>query len=77
MVGISRPIVKHSFMAQHAAEIPMLVKKAFHIATTGRPGPVVIDIPKDVTDPSVKLPYEYPQAVKLRSYSVPDKGHSG
>lgn len=77
MVGISRPIVKHSFMAQHAAEIPMLVKKAFHIATTGRPGPVVIDIPKDVTDPAVKLPYDYPQAVKIRSYSVPDKGHSG
>lgn len=77
MVGISRPIVKHSFMAQHPAEIPLLVKKAFHIATTGRPGPVVIDIPKDVTDPKIKLPYSYPKDIKLRSYSIPGKGHSG
>jgi len=77
MVGISRPIVKHSFMVQHASEIPAVVKKAFHIATTGRPGPVVIDIPKDVTDPKLKLPYEYPSDVKMRSYAVPSKGHSG
>ncbi len=77
MVGISRPIVKHSFMAQDPAEIPMLVKKAFHIATTGRPGPVVIDIPKDVTDPKVKLPYQYPKSIKMRSYAVPGKGHAG
>ena len=77
MVGISRPIVKHSFMVQHASEIPAVVKKAFHIATTGRPGPVVIDIPKDVTDPKLKLPYEYPSDVKMRSYTVPGKGHSG
>jgi len=77
MVGISRPVVKHSFMAQDPSEIPMLVKKAFHLATTGRPGPVVIDIPKDVTDPKVKLPYSYPKDVKLRSYTVPGKGHSG
>lgn len=77
MVGISRPIVKHSYMANDPAEIPMLVKKAFHLATTGRPGPVVIDIPKDVTDPKNKLPYEYPKSIKMRSYSVPGKGHSG
>ena len=77
MVGISRPIVKHSFMARNAAEIPLLVKKAFHIATTGRQGPVVIDIPKDVTDPRVKLPYAYPGDIHLRSYSVPEKGHPG
>lgn len=77
MVGISRPIVKHSFMVQSAEEIPMVVKKAFYIATTGRPGPVVIDIPKDVTDPANKLPYEYPETVKMRSYSVPSKGHTG
>ena len=77
MVGISRPIVKHSFMVRDPSEIPMIVKKAFHIATTGRPGPVVIDIPKDVTDPKVKLPYEYPADIKLRSYTVPAKGHSG
>lgn len=77
MVGISRPIVKHSFMVQHASEIPAVVKRAFHIATTGRPGPVVIDVPKDVTDPKLKLPYEYPSDVKMRSYTVPGKGHSG
>jgi len=77
MIGISRPIVKHSYMVQNAAEIPMLVKKAFHLATTGRPGPVVIDIPKDVTDPKIKLPYVYPSDVKMRSYTVPGKGHSG
>ena len=77
MVGISRPIVKHSFMARDPSEIPMLVKKAFYIATTGRPGPVVIDIPKDVTDPKIKFPYEYPADIKLRSYTVPSKGHSG
>ena len=77
MVGISRPIVKHSFMARNAAEIPMLVRKAFHIATTGRQGPVVIDIPKDTTDPRVKLPYAWPGDIHLRSYSVPEKGHPG
>ena len=77
MVGISRPIVKHSFMVEDPADIPMVVKKAFHIATTGRPGPVVIDIPKDVTDPKVKNPYEYPKDIKMRSYTVPGKGHSG
>jgi len=77
MLGISRPIVKHSFMVEDPADIPMIVKKAFHIATTGRPGPVVIDIPKDVTDPKVKNPYEYPKDIKMRSYTVPGKGHSG
>ena len=77
MVGVSRPIVKHSFMVQDPAEIPRIVKKAFHIATTGRPGPVVIDIPKDVTDPKTKFDYEYPADIKMRSYAVPAKGHSG
>ncbi len=77
MVGVSRPIVKHSFMVQNSAEIPHIVKKAFHIATTGRPGPVVIDIPKDVTDPKIKFDYEYPADIKMRSYAVPAKGHSG
>ena len=77
MVGVSRPIVKHSFMVQHASDIPTIVKKAFHLATTGRPGPVVIDVPKDVTDPTTKFPYEYPKEVKMRSYQVPGKGHSG
>lgn len=77
MIGVSRPIVKHSFMVQNPAEIPLIVKKAFHIATTGRPGPVVIDIPKDVTDPKTKFGYEYPANIKMRSYAVPAKGHSG
>lgn len=77
MVGVSRPVVKHSFMVQDASEIPHIVKKAFHIATTGRPGPVVIDVPKDATDPKIKLPYEYPQDIKMRSYQVPSKGHTG
>ena len=77
MVGVSRPIVKHSFMARKATDIPIMVKKAFHIASTGRPGPVVIDIPKDVTDPKDKQPYVYPAEIKIRSYAVPGKGHSG
>ena len=77
MVGISRPVVKHSFMVRKAQDIPLIVRKAFHIATTGRPGPVVIDIPKDATDPKIKQPYEYPEDIKLRSYTVPAKGHSG
>lgn len=77
MVGISRPIVKHSFMVQNAEDIPAIVKKAFYIATTGRPGPVVIDVPKDVTDPARKFEYHYPESVKMRSYSVPSKGHTG
>ena len=77
MIGVSRPIVKHSFMVQNPADIPLIVKKAFHIATTGRPGPVVIDIPKDVTDPKTKFGYEYPADIKMRSYAVPAKGHSG
>ncbi len=77
MVGVSRPVVKHSFMAQKAEDIPSIVKKAFHIATTGRPGPVVIDIPKDVTEPSEQYPYEYPETLKIRSYIPPQKGHTG
>ena len=77
MVGISRPVVKHSFMVQKAEDIPMIVKKAFHIAESGRPGPVVIDIPKDATDPGITRPYKYPEDIKIRSYSAPTKGHSG
>ncbi len=77
MIGVSRPIVKHSFMVQNPQDIPAIVKKAFFIATTGRPGPVVIDIPKDVTDPAVKFEYAYPESVKIRSYVPPAKGHGG
>ncbi|MFL2697682.1 MAG: acetolactate synthase 3 large subunit [Gammaproteobacteria bacterium] len=77
MIGVSRPIVKHSFLAQKAEEIPEIVKKAFHIATTGRPGPVVIDIPKDVSDPGYTFDYEYPKEVDIRSYKPVKEGHSG
>ena len=77
MIGISRPIVKHSFIVRTATDIPIMIAKAFHIATTGRPGPVVIDIPKDTTDPKVEFPYTYPTDTVLRSYAVPGKGHSG
>ena len=68
MIGVSRPAVKHSFLVQDAAQIPDIVKKAFYIATTGRKGPVVIDVPKDRTDPAHKFPYEYPSEVQIRSY---------
>src|SRR5690606_15703532 len=77
MVGISRPVVKHSFMVKHASEIPEIVKKAYHIAATGRPGPVVIDVPKDITHPAQTFPYEYPDKVKIRSYTPATRGHSG
>ena len=74
MIGVSRPIVKHSFLVQSAEDIPEIVKKAFHIATTGRPGPVVIDIPKDYTDPEYKFEFNYPSEVNMRSYNPPKKG---
>lgn len=77
MVGISRPIVKHSFLVKDATEIAGVIAKAFFIAGSGRPGPVVVDIPKDVTDPNHRVPYEYPEKVKIRSYQPTSKGHSG
>ncbi|WP_049724102.1 acetolactate synthase 3 large subunit [Gilvimarinus polysaccharolyticus] len=77
MVGISRPIVKHSFMIKHPSEIPDVVKQAFYIARTGRPGPVVIDVPKDLTAPFETFPYEYPEKVKIRSYTPATRGHAG
>ena len=76
MIGVSRPIVKHSFLVQSAEDIPEIVKKAFHIATTGRPGPVVIDIPKDFTDPEHKFEFNYPSEVNMRSYNPPKKGNT-
>lgn len=75
MIGVSRPVVKHSFMVKNCAEIPEVVKKAFHIATTGRPGPVVIDVPKDTTDPAVTAPYAFPESVSLRSYNPAVRGN--
>ena len=77
MVGISRPIVKHSFIIKHPSEIPEVIKKAFYLAESGRPGPVVVDIPKDMGDPSQKFEYSYPKKAKLRSYSPALRGHSG
>ena len=74
MIGVSRPIVKHSFLVQRAEDIPEIVKKAFHIATTGRPGPVVIDVPKDLTDPDHKFEFTYPSEIKMRSYNPPKNG---
>ncbi|WP_015048818.1 acetolactate synthase 3 large subunit [Simiduia agarivorans] len=77
MVGVSRPIVKHSFLVKDAADIPATIKKAYYIASTGRPGPVVVDLPKDVTNPADKFEYSYPKKIKLRSYTPIEKGHSG
>ena len=77
MIGVSRPVVKHSYLIKNAQEIPNAVKEAFYIAKSGRPGPVVIDIPKDATEPADQFPYEYDQEVSLRSYSPATKGHTG
>ena len=77
MIGVSRPIVKHSFQVRHTTQLPEVVKKAFFLAASGRPGPVVIDIPKDITRPDERFPYVYPERVKLRSYAPALRGHSG
>ena len=77
MVGISRPVVKHSFIVKKAEDIPGILKKAFYIASTGRPGPVVVDIPKYPVNPTLKYPYEYPKSVELRSYNPTVNGHKG
>ena len=75
-VGITRPIVKHNFLVKDARDLASTLKKAFHIARTGRPGPVVVDIPKDVS--FKKVPYSgYPQSVEMRSYNPVRKGHGG
>ena len=77
MVGVSRPIVKHSFLVTRAEDIAATIAKAYYIAATGRPGPVVVDIPKDVTEPNYKVPYDFPHEVKMRSYQPRKKGHRG
>lgn len=76
-VGITRPCVKHNFLVKSLDNLLPTLKKAFFIATTGRPGPVVIDIPKDVTDPNIKVEYEYPESIEMRSYNPTVKGHTG
>ncbi|MGD8164626.1 acetolactate synthase 3 large subunit [Pantoea sp. FN0307] len=77
MVGISRPIVKHSFLVKQTEEIPTIIKKAFWLAASGRPGPVVIDLPKDILNPANKLPYVWPESVSMRSYNPTTQGHKG
>lgn len=75
-VGITRPIVKHNFLVKDVRDLAITMKKAFHVARTGRPGPVVVDIPKDVS--FKKAAYSsYPQTVEMRSYNPVKKGHSG
>ncbi len=74
-VGITRPCVKHNILVKNAADIAPSIKKAFYLASTGRPGPVVVDIPKDITID--KTNYFYPKNVELRSYNLVTKGHSG
>ncbi|MCL2894112.1 acetolactate synthase 3 large subunit [Brenneria tiliae] len=77
MVGISRPIVKHSFLVKQAEDVPTVLKKAFYLASSGRPGPVVVDLPKDVMNPANKQPYMYPDHVSMRSYNPTVQGHKG
>lgn len=74
-VGITRPCVKHNFLVKDVKDLAVTMKKAFHIARTGRPGPVLVDIPKDVT--RNKCRFEYPNQVSLRSYNPVTKGHQG
>jgi acetolactate synthase-1/2/3 large subunit len=74
-VGITRPIVKHNMLVKDVKDLASTIKKAFHIATTGRPGPVVVDIPKDVTAASCE--FVYPESVAMRSYHPVRKGHAG
>ncbi len=75
-VGITRPIVKHNFLVKNAEDLALIMKKAFHIARSGRPGPVVVDIPKDVS--FKRVPYTgYPESVEMRSYNPVRKGHGG
>ena len=74
-VGITRPCVKHNFLVKDVKDLAVTIKKAFYVASTGRPGPVVVDVPKDVT--AAKCKFEYPKEIRLRSYNPVIKGHSG
>ncbi len=74
-VGITRPCVKHNFLVKDVKELATTLKKAFYIATTGRPGPVLVDLPKDIT--AAKTVFDYPHNIKMRSYSPTLKGHTG
>ncbi|TNH02169.1 acetolactate synthase 3 large subunit [Testudinibacter sp. TR-2022] len=77
MVGISRPVVKHSFLVKRVEDLAETIKKAFYLAASGRPGPVVIDLPKDIVNPANKIPYVYPKSITLRSYNPNIHGHKG
>ena len=74
-VGITRPCVKHNFLVKDVRDLAVTIKKAFYIASTGRPGPVLIDIPKDVSMQSCI--FDYPKEIEMRSYKPIDKGHTG
>jgi len=74
-VGITRPCVKHNFLIKDVRDLAITLKKAFYIAATGRPGPVVVDVPKDITQH--RCAYEYPASVSMRSYNPTGKGHAG
>lgn len=76
-VGITRPCVKHNFLVKDINDLAETMKKAFYVASSGRPGPVVVDVPKDITDPSIKVDYHYPEEIEMRSYHPIIKGHSG
>lgn len=76
MVGCSRPVVKHSFLVKKATDIPMAIAKAYYIANTGRPGPVVVDLPKDLVNVQDQHSYEFPTDVTMRSYNPTLKGHN-
>jgi len=75
MVGCSRPIVKHSFLVKRAEDIPDAIAKAYYIANTGRPGPVVVDLPKDIVNVMEEHPYVFPSDVTMRSYNPTVRGH--
>ncbi|MEC9262755.1 MAG: thiamine pyrophosphate-binding protein, partial [Pseudomonadota bacterium] len=75
MVGCSRPIVKHSFLVKRAEDIPDAIAKAYYIANTGRPGPVVVDLPKDIVNVMEEHPYVFPTDVSMRSYNPTVRGH--
>jgi acetolactate synthase-1/2/3 large subunit len=74
-VGITRPCVKHNFLVKDVGDLAETIKKAFYVATTGRPGPVVVDVPKDVS--IAKAPFAYPAKIEMRSYKPVNKGHTG
>ncbi|WP_343153066.1 biosynthetic-type acetolactate synthase large subunit [Buchnera aphidicola] len=76
MIGISRPIVKHSFLVQKTSDIPIIFKKAFWLASSGRPGPIVIDIPKNILGEKCKKPYIWPNSINIRSYNPITKGNT-